>query len=72
MLELCHVLHPIQSKAPFLRAVSHEQSTDVSCEDYSRGGPDSSIDPPGPLNPETTTHLRPLPEGPGSAGESHD
>ncbi|XP_062302295.1 plexin domain-containing protein 1-like [Osmerus eperlanus] len=46
------------------------ESTDVSCEDYSRGGPDSSIDPPGPSKPEATTHLCPLQEGPVSADDT--
>ncbi|XP_020340255.1 plexin domain-containing protein 1 isoform X3 [Oncorhynchus kisutch] len=41
-----------------------EEAKDVTCEDYSKGGPDSSIDPSVPSDSEVTTPLGPLPEGP--------
>ncbi|XP_041737928.2 plexin domain-containing protein 1-like isoform X2 [Coregonus clupeaformis] len=41
-----------------------EEAEDVTCEDYSRGGPDSSIDPSVPSDSEVTTPLGSLLEGP--------
>ncbi|XP_014059505.1 plexin domain-containing protein 1 [Salmo salar] len=41
-----------------------EEAKDVTCEDYSMGRPDSSIDPSVPSDSEVTTPLEPLLEGP--------
>ncbi|CAB1341667.1 unnamed protein product [Coregonus sp. 'balchen'] len=41
-----------------------EEAEDVTCEDYSRGGPDSSIDPSVPSDSEVPTPLGLLLEGP--------
>uniref|UniRef100_A0A4W5P0Y4 Plexin domain containing 1 n=1 Tax=Hucho hucho TaxID=62062 RepID=A0A4W5P0Y4_9TELE len=41
-----------------------EEAKDVTCEDYSMGRPDNSIDPSVPSDSEVTTPLGPLLEGP--------
>ncbi|KAM9474240.1 plexin domain-containing protein 1-like isoform 2-T2 [Salvelinus alpinus] len=47
-----------------------EQAKDVTCEDYSMGRPDSSIDPSVPPDSEVTTPLGPLLEGPATENET--
>ncbi|XP_029583408.1 plexin domain-containing protein 1-like isoform X1 [Salmo trutta] len=47
-----------------------EEAKDVTCEDYSKGGPDSSIDPSVPSDFEVTTPLGPLLEGPATENDT--